>query len=83
MFEVESVVSVLLLPVASSASLIAFDVEVELKPKAEKIILIASSYNSSLDELEISQTCARMPVAELLQPDSIATLKHYNNKIEV
>ena len=47
LFEMEFIVSVLLLPGAS------FDVEVELKPEVKEIMLIESSSNLSL---EVSQT---------------------------
>ena len=54
-------VSVLLLPGAS------FDVEVELHPEVEEIVLIESSSNSLVEVSQTPVSCVRMPVAESLQ----------------
>ena len=74
LFEIESIVLVPLLPDAS------FDVEVELEPEVEEIILIESSSNSSLEVSQTPVSCVRMPVAESLQPVAIK-VKRYNNII--
>ena len=65
LFEMEFIVSVLLLPGAS------FDVEVELEPEVKEITLIESSSNLSLEVSQTPVNCVRMPVAESLQPLAI------------
>ena len=74
----ESMVSVLLQPGAS------FDVEVQLEPEVEEIILIELSSNWSLEVSQTPVSCVRMPVAdqESLQPVAIK-LKRYNKIIVI
>ena len=60
------------------ASIVGFDVEpveVEPDPEVDEMILMVSSTSlscSSLDELEVSLSCVKIPAAELLEPAAIA-----------
>ena len=68
----------LLLPSSASLVTVAFDAEVESEPE---VILIESSSNSSIDELEVSQRCVRTPDLLAIKLCYYCyMLKHYGNK---